>query len=430
MGAIAFWRASQYTGTGDWLDESGNSHDATFTGPTFRAYDGTKYLALDGDDDNYASTPDAAALDIVGDLDLRVWWALDDWTPAAYSPVLSKALYAGNHRAYAHAVLGSGGELKADWSATGASWLGEQSTVATGFTDGTLHWTRQTLDVDNGASGYDVAFYYGDNGVDWTPLGTTVVGGATTSIDAGNAQVEVGRRQLAAGYGNTIGKIYRAQIYDGIGGTLVFDANFDTAVEPYATFVDSSAQAATITINRAATGRPALIVDRDTMWVGTDTTDWFEVADHANLDFAGNESFTVAFYGRVYDATPAADMVLIGKKDDLSTAAGYSVYLDTGGTINGLIADGTNTTTASSAVITAGYSFVVTLVRDVTADTLQMYLNGVASGSSQTDTTTATLVNARPLRMGAHSAATPGNYLSGEIMGGAVFRWAQRPTGH
>jgi hypothetical protein len=401
MAAQAFWRASTYSGAGNWLDDSGNSHDATFNGATFKPYDGEKYLSLDANADNYASTPDANALDITADYDLRCKAAAVDWTPTATAGLIAKNAYTAQN---SYRLLLRTAELRTVWWWDGANGAALNSTAAVPTADGTVKWVRVALDVDNGASDADAYFYISDNGSSWSDLGTNPVnyGSGTTSVYAGTSQLEVGRTATGASSWLAFnGDIYRAQVYDGIGGTLVL---------------------ATVTINRAATGRPALIVDRDTMWAGAD--DYFEVADHANLDFSDTDDLTVAFYGRVYDATPAADMVLIGKKDDLTTAAGYCVYLDTTGVINGLIADGTNTTTVSSAAISAGYSFVVVLVRNTTAGNLQMYINGVASGGPQSDTTTATLANARPLRMGASSNATPANHLDGEIVGAAVFREA------
>lgn len=47
----------------------------------------------------------------------------------------------------------------------------------------------------------------------------------------------------------TNGSIYRAQIYNGINGTLAFDANFTTAPKLATSFTESSSNAATVTVN-------------------------------------------------------------------------------------------------------------------------------------------------------------------------------------
>jgi hypothetical protein len=56
------------------------------------------YLYLPGVVSNYASAPDSAALDIVGDIDLRVKVALDDWTPAAQTALVAKDVVTGSQR--------------------------------------------------------------------------------------------------------------------------------------------------------------------------------------------------------------------------------------------------------------------------------------------------------------------------------------------
>jgi hypothetical protein len=153
-----------------------------------------------------------------------------------------------------------------------------------------------------------------------------------------------------------------------------------------------------------------------------DGASYFEVADHADLDFATSDSFTIAACGRVPDVTPAAASVLIGKKDDLTTAIGPSLYLDTDSKVKFVIDDGTNPpVTAESAAISAGLAFTASGVRNATGNTLQVFINGVASGASVADTTTGTLANARPLRIGANSAATPGSFLTGGVFGWAVL---------
>jgi hypothetical protein len=77
-----------------------------------------------------------------------------------------------------------------------------------------------------------------------------VVGAAPTSIFSSTANVEVGRAATTGGLFYLLaGAASRAQIYDGIGGTLVFDADFSAELPGTASFTESSANAATVTIN-------------------------------------------------------------------------------------------------------------------------------------------------------------------------------------
>src|SRR5205807_1447707 len=113
-GAEAYWKASQYSGSGALLDLSGHGHDAQLgssagadtNDPLFLAYAGTKYVYLPGSAGNYLSTPDAAPLHVAGDLDIRAKVALDDWTPANDQWIVGKLDQAATHIAYALRVDG------------------------------------------------------------------------------------------------------------------------------------------------------------------------------------------------------------------------------------------------------------------------------------------------------------------------------------
>ncbi len=179
-------------------------------------------VVLPGTSGNYISTPDTGVLDVTGDIDIRVKFAADDWTPAATGSFLSKYTTTGNQRSYSFNIL-SNGLLELQWSNDGTASINKSSTVVTGFTDGSANWVRVTLDVDNGAVGNTVRFYTSPDGVAWNQLGADVVTAGVTSIYAGTAPVEVGSRQ-----GGTMlllaGQFFAAQVRNGIDGTIVSNA--------------------------------------------------------------------------------------------------------------------------------------------------------------------------------------------------------------
>ena len=87
--AEALYRAKNYSGSGDWLDEV-NSHDAQFgTGtpgtndPLAKDLPAEQYIYSSGVDGNYISVPDSAALSITGDIDIRWRGARPDWSPSS-----------------------------------------------------------------------------------------------------------------------------------------------------------------------------------------------------------------------------------------------------------------------------------------------------------------------------------------------------------
>jgi hypothetical protein len=150
------------------------------------------------------------------------------------------------------------------------------------------------------------------------------------------------------------------------------------------------------------------------------TDDYFKVADDALLDFGAAESFTLFAVARPVDATPAAYGGLVMKTNVAS--AGYGLYHQTNGEIYGLIHDGTllpfDTKTQGGDNVREVYA----MRRDVGADEIETFIDGVGSGSPTTDTTTATLENASDLYIGSNNA--PDKYYEGSIVAVALFREA------
>lgn len=210
------------------------------------------YLSLPGSAGNNVSVADNAALDITGDIDIRVWIAVNDWTPAALRVLLSKFLTTGNQRSY-QLTLNTDGTIALTTSTNGAaggSLVAATSTAATGLTDGAAKWLRVTRDVDNGAAGNTTTFYLGNDGVAWTQLGDAVVNAGTTSIHAGTADLRLGTDTADGATSRWAGKIYQAQIFSGIAGSKVFDVDF-TKGPAYTTSFTDSASSLAVTVNQS-----------------------------------------------------------------------------------------------------------------------------------------------------------------------------------
>lgn len=207
--------------------------------------DGYK-LRLPGTNGNYASTPDSAALSITGDLDICVRCAATDWTPAAIGRLVSKWTSAVANASYVF-TLNTNGSLTLSLN-DGTSAPNTTSSVSVGFTDGTTRWVRATWR----SSDDRVQFFTSDTDTNdpaaavWTQLGTDQAAAITTIQDNASPLVIgslTGTSQLF------IGSIYRVQIRDGIDGTVVFDADFSQPFAGDNAFTESSANAATVTIN-------------------------------------------------------------------------------------------------------------------------------------------------------------------------------------
>ena len=196
-------------------------------------------LVLKGFVGQYASTPDTAALSITGDIDIQCKVSLDDWTPSADMAVVSKlggSLYAYELR------INPSSRPSFRWSPDGVAVNTATATANPSVTDGQPTWLKVTRNATTG----DVIFYTSPDSSTWTQLGATV-SGAAGSIYSSSNPLYIGTRAGTLDLLN--GTVYRAIVKDGIAGTTVFDADFDAQAPGTISFVESSSNAATVTVN-------------------------------------------------------------------------------------------------------------------------------------------------------------------------------------
>jgi hypothetical protein len=205
-------------------------------------------LYLPGISGNYASTPDSVATSITGSIDIRCRVALDDWTPAVNATIIAKYDTAGNQRSYRLQIQNTSGEPRFLISADGIALVNVGANASPSVSDGNKLWLRVTFDATSG----DVTFYTGGEGLTptWVQLGDVAASGINSLFD-NTIALEVGSN--AAGTNSlAIGTFYRAQVLNGINGTLVFDADFTdltVAEVQAAAFIEDSTEAATVTLN-------------------------------------------------------------------------------------------------------------------------------------------------------------------------------------
>ncbi len=409
--AVLKLQAKNYTGTGDWLDESGLGHDATPSGATFREYAGTQYLWLPGVTSNNAVVPDSAALDISGDLDISALVALDDWTPSAdAASIVCKEQNPGDF-GYLFRVNQTDGKLLLAWSETGATYDGlTASTVAPTVNDGNKLWIRATLDVDGGAGGGGrVTYYTGGSGASpsWVQLGDTVDDGTSTPtfIRTNTQDVVIGEREDGTSDDEFKGAIYRVIIKDGIDGTIQLDADFTdkTALaEPFSSFTEKSSNAATVTINRGTSGYASTVVDR-AMWL-FDGGDKFDIAHHADLDVDLSDDFTALtlvryMYPFSWDG--------IASKANTSSSPGWWIE-NSGSTVYAAVRDDLGVRVFDTlAGPSTGYASVIGIRHDSAAKTVEAIVDGAPSGSpTNTTSLTGSMNNTRNLVLGGFDAST------------------------
>jgi hypothetical protein len=338
VAAGAFYQAQIYDGIDGTLVADFNASDYPSSGgSTFFDGASTPALVLDGTSGTYASTPDSAAVSITGDIDVRAELALADWTPTGGCSFVSKGSGPGLRGWYLN--LTAGGLLNWEWSADGTTTISKNSTATTGVTDLSGKWVRVTHDVDNGAAGNDVKFYLSDDGVSWTQLGTTVTTAATTSHFDSAQPVQIGT--YASGT-SLIGNVYRAQIYNGIAGTLAFDADFTAQGSNTTSFTESSANAATVTLNGNAHIGPRWTIN------GGAT-----IVSRTGLYFDGTDDYFG--YSPYYTGVPITVYIVLERVSNtavyqtLFTQSGqFGIYARRNSDTNWIVYDGTNRDSAET----------------------------------------------------------------------------------
>lgn len=222
---------------------------------------GSPWLGISEGGTERATTPDAAVLDITGDIDVRVdlepavWGdyrggAVVDDAPS-YTELIGK--WANPTQRSWVLLLGDGGQLLLLWSTTGAdSWFATSDSIV--LPPYTRRSVRVTLDVNNGAGGYTVAFYTSSTSGTagpWVQLGSASIGGAPTSIFASTAVLEVGDLSTV-GYQSLARKIYKAEVRSGIAGTVVANPDFEAQAVGATSFADTAPSARTWTATAGA----------------------------------------------------------------------------------------------------------------------------------------------------------------------------------
>lgn len=225
-------------GANSTIDTSGNT--IYYTGGTLRMF------AIAG---QYASAPDATALQISGDIDMRVRVAMTDWTPAGTQSVFAKEDANFGYRLSVNTT----GTLRFTWSNNNSTNREVLSTAATGLSDTTVAWIRVTRASSSGT----VKFYTSTTNTNdptapsWSQLGTDVASFAGAMFANITAPLSIGT--IGPGTNNHAnGAFYRAALYTTIdGSTPTFDADFTTTTAQ--TFKELSTNLALVTVNGGVT---------------------------------------------------------------------------------------------------------------------------------------------------------------------------------
>ena len=184
------------------------------------------YIALDGVDD-YISTPDSVTNSVTGDIDIIAKVAFD-WSTLGDEIIVGKDVQTGNQRSIL-LYVSSTKKLGLQPSQDGSGSFAEVSSVALDVASNEELWIRGTIDFATG----NVTFYTAtDEGYpsSWSQLGA-VQNTTLTAIYDSSQPWEIG--SWTNGTKNHFdGKIYYAEVRDGIGGPVVARFNASEGTDP------------------------------------------------------------------------------------------------------------------------------------------------------------------------------------------------------
>jgi hypothetical protein len=198
---------------------------------------------------NYCSTPNAAANQITGDIEII---AKIEGTPLTGQRIVRKRSIIVNYDFYISDVTNTQLSI----------FFGASIGLATSSVGFTMISTGLFVKVTRTASNGNVNFFTSSDGVTYTQLGTTqttIAGNLTTSTDI----VEIGSATVGIA-ANFRGKIYRATISNSIGGTPVVDFNPSqyNAATSQTQWTSATGEVWTINTGTATTGYKGCLVSR------------------------------------------------------------------------------------------------------------------------------------------------------------------------
>jgi hypothetical protein len=260
------------------------------------------YVTIPNVNSNYLSTPDAAALDIVGDLTIVAKVAPTSWAAGGFQTIVGKWSTASN-LSYLFSINSASG-LTFQWTTGGITPLSLASSVAIpGIVAGQAKWVAVTFDVDNGAAGRTARFWWSNNGINWNLIGTPQTSATATSIFSGTSPLFLGVNTATTERMN--GNIYDVSIRTGFDPTTFAPVVIPGAAEKFhfsgyeltnaaaATFVATSGQ--TVTVNKSGSPQTTITpVQACGSWSAQtystpalDPAPWYNVAYPQSADALG-----------------------------------------------------------------------------------------------------------------------------------------------
>ncbi|MFE9764610.1 hypothetical protein ACFYPC_08785 [Streptomyces sp. NPDC005808] len=224
---------------------------------------GSPFLSLTGVVADFASTPDAAVLDLTGDLDLR-WEGEADWYADGAQTLIGKWEATGGQKAYMLRLEDRALIIHQSTDGTGGAFFGR--TLPPLPRRAAL---RATLDVDNGAGGKTARFYWARSiAGPWTEFADPVTLASTLPTFASTAPLKVAPADLTAVIPRypVAGRAYKAEVRNGIAGTVVANPDFTAQAVGATSFVDGAGRTWSMNGAAAVTNRRVRFIGEVSSW--------------------------------------------------------------------------------------------------------------------------------------------------------------------
>lgn len=218
--------STRVSGANGQITRAALAADVAFTGkyPPTTAFP-PSYVLLTGASTSFADTPDSAAADITGDIDITCRVMLPNWgSSGAQIPLVTKWASAPSGYILRVATTGVLNLLFTADGGLGITTISIASTVPLGpvIPNASTAWVRATRVSSTGV----VSFYWAADSVTeptvWNSLGTPVT--STAGLMANNPNTLRIGAFGSTGSGQAI-RVYRALVRNGIGSTVVADFN-------------------------------------------------------------------------------------------------------------------------------------------------------------------------------------------------------------
>jgi hypothetical protein len=196
-------------------------------GGAFRRPPATRAALYTSVNTQRVTTPSTAALQVTGDMEIIFRAAADDYTPSVAQFPMAKR---SSSLQFQLGFTGSSGTLSFSARIAGVDRFGVAQAANPGWVDGTTYWFRVRRTASSGVVTMAYAADQADIPTNWTAL--TVTGEQQAGDIDGNSDA-LSVAGMEAGPQPFVGKLYRAILRDGIGGTVVADYDSTLPVTNY-----------------------------------------------------------------------------------------------------------------------------------------------------------------------------------------------------